>query len=103
MFSILKASDLNELTKEVNCTEAYPSVRVSWSDLPTSKTESNMSTVRGKSSLMAMVALKLLDESLQTMGRPRMGHSMELIYSDQFIRLGGGGGKDSFRGNSSPD
>jgi hypothetical protein len=46
--------------------------------------------------------LKLLDDSLQTIGRPRMGHSVALTYSSHVIRLGGGGGSDSFLGNSSP-
>lgn len=51
---------------------------------------------------MAMVALKLFDESLQIIGRPRTGHSEELMYSGQVNRLAGGGGRDSLRGNSSP-
>ena len=61
-----------------------------------------MSTVNGKSSLMAMVALKLFDDSLHTIDRPRMGQSAELMYSGQVMPHGGGGGNDSFRGNSSP-
>jgi len=52
---------------------------------------------------MAIVALNVLFESLQIGARPRIGHSLELMYSSHVIKHGEGGGNDSFRGNSSTE
>ena len=64
----------------------------------TSRTFSSISTVRGKSSLMATVALKALDDSLHLGVRPRTGcwPGGLWMYSDHVTFLFGGGCKVSF-------
>ena len=64
----------------------------------TSRTFNSISTVSGKSSLMATVALKAREDSLHLEARPSTGcwPAGLWMYSDQVTSLLGGGLKDSF-------